>query len=131
MGSAPTPSPAAGSGLQSNMASMLCYIPICLIGLIIAIVFLVMDPYNKNKTVRFNAFQSIFLHIALIAIGIAWQIFVGIMVAMTHGFAVLLFPLGLLLGLGIFVLMLYMCFQAYNGKEVKLPVIGDLAAKQA
>jgi uncharacterized membrane protein len=129
MGSAPTPQ--ASSGMQSNMASMLCYIPVCLIGLIAAILFLVMEPYNKNKTVRFNAFQSIFLHIGLIVIGIAWQIFVAVLSMMTHGLGLILFPIGLLLGLGMLVVMLYMCFQAYNNNEVKLPIIGELAAKQA
>jgi uncharacterized membrane protein len=46
----------------------------------------------------------------------------------THGLGVLLYPL---LSLAGFVLWLYMMFSAYNGKRIKLPVIGDLAEKQA
>ena len=56
--------PPSSSGLTNNVASMLCYFPF-FIGLICSIVFLVVAPYNQNKTVRFNAFQSLFLHFGL------------------------------------------------------------------
>ena len=52
------------SGLQRNVAGMLCYI----LGLITGIIFLVIDPYNKDKFVRFHAFQAIFFHVGMIAI---------------------------------------------------------------
>jgi uncharacterized membrane protein len=47
---------------------------------------------------------------------------------LTHGLGFLLFPL---LSLGFFILWLYMMFTAYNNKRIKLPIIGDLAEKQA
>ncbi len=56
----------ASSGLQRNVAGMLCYI----LGLITGIIFLVIDPYNKDKFVRFHAFQAIFFHVGMIAIGL-------------------------------------------------------------
>ncbi|MGH9584276.1 MAG: DUF4870 domain-containing protein, partial [Bryobacteraceae bacterium] len=78
----------------------------------------------QNKTVRFHAFQSIFLNIAVFAFYVAW----GILSVITHGFGFLLYPL---FGLAFFVLWLYMMFSTYNGKMVNLPVIGDFARKQA
>src|SRR6267154_4263414 len=55
--------PAAGaSGMTDNVAGALCY----LIGFITGILFLVLDPYNKSKFVRFHAFQAIFFHAAFI-----------------------------------------------------------------
>jgi len=36
-----------------------------------------------------------------------------------------------LFGLFFFVLWLYLMFTAYNGKMVKLPLVGELAEKQA
>jgi uncharacterized membrane protein len=114
------PQAATASGMSENVAGALCY----LIGFITGIIFLVLAPYNQNKFVRFHAFQSIFLNVAWIAL---W-ILLGFLTLLTHGIGILLYPL---FGLGFFVLWLYMMFSAYNGKRVKLPVIGDLAEKQA
>jgi uncharacterized membrane protein len=111
-------------GLDTNVASALCY----LFGLITGIIFLVLPPYNQNKTIRFHAFQSIFGHIALIVVGILLSIVLGLFAIVTHGFGFALFPL---YWLCIVALWLYMMYSAYNGKKVKLPVVGDLAEKQS
>lgn len=116
----PPAAPAAASGLTENVASALCY----LFGLVTGIIFLLIAPYNQNKTVRFHAFQSIFLHVAFIVL---W-ILLGFMGILTHGLGFFLYPL---LGLAAIIVWLYMMYSAYNGKKVKLPVIGDLADKQA
>src|SRR5262245_60319726 len=55
--------PAAG-GMADNVASALCYV----LGLITGILFLVLSPYNQNKSIRFHAFQSIFMHVAVIVL---------------------------------------------------------------
>jgi uncharacterized membrane protein len=120
----PGPAPANVSGLTDNVAGALCY----LFGLITGIIFLVIAPYNQNKFVRFHAFQSIFGHIAIIVIWIAYVIISGIIAVITHGIGLFLFPL---FGFLIFVLWLYMMYSAYNKRKVKLPVIGDLAERQA
>jgi uncharacterized membrane protein len=96
--------------------------------LITGIIFLVIAPYNQNKFVRFHAFQAIFAHLAVIVLWIAWVIIGGILAFVTHGFGFFLYPL---FGLLIFILWLYMMYSAYNNKKVKLPVIGDLAERQA
>src|SRR4051794_7462591 len=46
----------ASVGMTNNVAGALCY----LFGFITGIVFLVLEPYNKDRFVRFHAFQSIF-----------------------------------------------------------------------
>lgn len=137
-GASASPGPGAGSsyvppgspasvqapGLTENVASALCY----LFGLITGIIFLVLAPYNQNKTVRFHAFQSIFAHLALIVLGILVSIVLGLFALVTHGFGFALFPLYWLCCLG---LWLYLMYSAYNNKKIKLPVVGDLAEKQA
>src|SRR5579872_5078231 len=65
-GYAPPP-PAAvavpqSAGMEENVASALCY----LFGWITGVIFLVLAPYNQNRTIRFHAFQSIFWNIAII-----------------------------------------------------------------
>lgn len=117
---APPPSSVQGSGLTENLAGALCY----LLGLVTGIIFLVIAPYNQNKFVRFHAFQSIFFNLAWIVFWIIWT-FLSVML---HGIGFLLSPL---IGLAFFVLWLYMMFSAYQNKRVKLPIIGDLAEKQA
>jgi uncharacterized membrane protein len=111
---------AATSGMSENVAAALCY----LFTFVTGIIFLVVAPYNQNKFIRFHAFQSIFFGVAWIAL----YVLVGFLTVVTHGIGILLYPL---IGLAGFVLWLYMMFTAYNSKRVKLPVIGDLAEKQA
>lgn len=105
------------SGLTQNVASALCYA----LGFVTGIIFLVLPPYNRDRTVRFHAFQSIFLNIAFLILTIALP-----MVGHVVGFGLLS-----LVDLAGFVLWIYIMFSVYNGKRVKLPVIGDLAEKQA
>lgn len=117
-------SPAPVGGLQSNVAGALCY----LAGFITGIFFLVVDPYKRDRFVRFHAFQSIFLSVAWFAVYFALSIFLSILPGM-------LWRIGWMLhsavGLGFFLLWLFLMYKAYNNEQFKLPVLGDLAAKQA
>lgn len=98
---------------------MLAYITI-----IPAIVLLLIEPYSRNRFVRFHAWQSIFFNIAW------WVIWIGLHI-------VLHFPLGFLtvliwpiVGLGGFIVWLILVIKANQGQMYKLPVIGDMAEKQ-
>src|SRR4051794_33747386 len=128
-GGAPPPPPgyppvASAAGLTDNVASALCY----LLGFITGIVFLVLAPYNQNRTIRFHAFQSIFMNLAAFVCSFA----LSIMFTMLHFFGAFF---GLFLGpviwLAYMALWIYMMFQAYQGNTIVLPVIGPLAQKQA
>lgn len=124
---APQP-PAQGGGLEPNIASALCY----LLGLLTGILFLALAPYNKNRAIRFHAFQSIFLNVAWIGFWIVLTI-VQIVFNMVHLGIVnmLLGLLSLLLSLGFMVLWVMLMVKAYQGSRLFLPVIGPLAEKQA
>jgi uncharacterized membrane protein len=115
-----TTSVPAASGLSQNAASALCYV----LTFITGIIFLVLEPYNKNPTIRFHAFQAIFFGVAVIALDFALSIVISILHLYLLGF---LFPL---VGLAFFVLWIYMILSAYQGKMVVLPVIGPLAQQQ-
>jgi uncharacterized membrane protein len=112
---------AAVSGLTDNVAGMLAYVTV-----IPAIIFLVMEPYNKSRFIRFHSFQSIFFCVALIALNIALSIFTFI-----PFIGLILVPLHLLIGLGAFALWIILLLKANQGQMFKLPVIGDMAEKQA
>ena len=112
---------AAAAGMTDNAASALCYV----LGLVTGILFLVLAPYNQNRTIRFHAFQSIFLNVAWI---LFWMVFNIVFVAL-HMFSLLF--LSSLISLAFFVLWIYMIITAFQGKTVVLPVIGPIAQKQA
>jgi uncharacterized membrane protein len=121
------PQPAAGTGLTPNVAGALAYV----LGLITGIVFLVIEPYKDDKFVRFHAFQSIFFHVGAIAFWIAWIILSGILGYFLGFLAIVMWGLGMLIGLGILGLWILCMYKAYNNELFRIPFIGDLAAKQA
>jgi uncharacterized membrane protein len=111
----------AGSGLSDNVAGALAYVTI-----IPAIVFLVLEPYNRKRFIRFHAFQCIFFAIAWAVLWIILGI-IGHIPFLGWG-TVLLWPLVSLAGL---IIWLILVLKAYQGQMFKLPVIGDMAEKQA
>ncbi len=112
---------AAGSGLADNVAGALAYVTI-----IPAIVFLILEPFNKKRFVRFHAFQCLFFAVAWTAL---WIILAFIGHIPFLGWAtILLWPLVSLAGL---ILWVVLVVKAYQNQMFKLPVIGDMAEKQA
>jgi uncharacterized membrane protein len=121
----PAATPLEAPGLTDNVAAALCY----LAGFITGIIFLVLSPYNKNRLVRFHAFQSIFANLAVIVLEIALGIFFLLLHVMHLGLLVGI--LGPIIWLAFLVGWLYLMYAAYNNKKIVLPVVGPLAEKQA
>ena len=120
-------SSAASAPMASNVAALLAYLPF--VGWIIAIVFIVVEPYKKDKFVRFHAFQSLFFGIFCF---IQYSV-LGMLVfsaSWSFGFSFFSMIWGLL-RLAIFLCWLFLMFKAYNKEKFRLPVIGDFAAQQA
>lgn len=115
---------AAGTTLQSNVAGSLCY----LLGFLTGIFFLVTDPYRRDHFVRFHAFQAIFLSLAAIAALFMVFIVLAIVPESLRRVFRLLYAA---FGLGAFLLWLVLMHKARNREQFRLPIIGDLAAKQA
>lgn len=110
--------------MADNVASALCYA----LGFITGIIFLIMEPYNRNPVVRFHAFQSIFMSVGLIAVRIALSIVFGILMGISGVFMGL--AIFALYGLFCFILWLYMLIMTYQGKTIVLPIVGPIAQKQ-
>lgn len=116
------PAPAvAQQGMTDNVAGMLAYITI-----IPAIIFLVMEPYNRNRFIRFHSFQCLFFCAALIVLHVGLGIF-----GIVPGVALLTFPLHMLINVGAFIVWIVLLIKANQGQMYKLPFIGDLAQQQA
>lgn len=117
-------------GLDKNVGSLLCYLPICLISVIYSIIVIVSD--KENKDVRFHAFQSLLLSVAYIVVIIAVQILGA--VAGAAGSGALAAVVGLL-GIAVIVAflgaMIFGMIKGYQGAQFKFPVVGDMAEKWA
>lgn len=100
------------TGLNQNVAGLLCY----LIGWVTGLIFFLIE--KENKFVRFHAMQSMitFGGLTVLFMVIGYVPFIGWM----------LLPF---LGLLQLVLWILLMVKAYQGEQFKLPVIGDLAEK--
>jgi uncharacterized membrane protein len=125
---APPPAAAQSTtgGMSDNVVGMLCYITI-----IPAIIFLVMEPYNKSRFVRFHAFQNIFLHVAGLVLWIALIIISAVLAFIPVLGHLVGFLLWMTLSIGLLIVWIILLIKANQGLMFKLPVIGDLAEKQA
>ena len=94
----------SSTGLEENVAGLLCYV----VGWITGLIFFLIE--KDNKFVKFHAMQSIITFGACTILGfipiVNW--FIGIVAL---------------------VLWILLMIKAYQGEKFKLPVIGDLAEK--
>jgi uncharacterized membrane protein len=96
-----------------------------------AIIFLMIEPYNKDRYVRFHAFQSLFFNIAWIIIWIA-MIFVGMVLGLVPVVGLLIHILiDFVIGLGGLILWVILVIKAYSNQKFQLPVIGKMAEEQS
>jgi uncharacterized membrane protein len=125
-GPAPAPPPAGygttagpATPMAENVAGMLAYFTI-----IPAIIFLLIEPYNRNRFVRFHSFQCLFTCAALIVIQLVLSVF-------SHIIPVFMFGVWGLLGLAEVALWILLVVKAYQHEMFKLPIVGDFAEQQA
>jgi uncharacterized membrane protein len=94
--------------------------------LVPAVIFLVMEPYNRNRFIRFHSWQSLLFNVAWFVLWFVLRIIVHIPI---FGWLTIFFwPIVFLAGFMIWVVLV---LKAAQGQWFKLPVIGDLAEKQA
>jgi uncharacterized membrane protein len=123
----PTPAPPASYGstgapsapMEENIAGMLAYFTI-----IPAIIFLLIEPYNRNRFVRFHSFQCLFTAAALVVLHICLSF-------VSYALPLMMFPIWGLLGLAELALWVLLVIKAYQHQLFKLPIVGDFAEKQA
>lgn len=113
--------------MTRNVAGALAYS----LGIVTGILFLVLEPYRRDRFVRFHAMQSIFYFVFAVAFSIAWRITIGILMSISGWIFFLAFPIRLIISLAMFGLWLYLMYQAYNDREFRIPILGAIASKQA
>lgn len=114
------------TGIAANIAGLLCYV----LGWISGLIFFLIE--KENKFVRFHALQSMIAFGALFILNIAIGMFIRIFAEIGVGFLYPLFTLiNVLLALTALILWILLMIKAYQGEKFKLPIIGDIAEKNA
>ncbi len=103
----------SSTGLEPNLAALFSY----LAGFVSGIIFFVIE--KDNKFVRFHAMQSMILFGVL---------FVLQMVLLFTIIFIVLLPV---VNLAALIMWVIMMVKAYKGEKFKLPIIGDIAEKNA
>jgi uncharacterized membrane protein len=109
--------------MEENLAAALCYIPI------IGLVFLLVPPYNKNRTIRFHAWQSLLYFAAWVVVAIGLGV-LGVLLGFAHLW-VIWGLLSRLVELAFFLGLIFAAVKAYQRERLFLPIIGPIAEKQA
>ena len=104
----------SSTGMQANFAALLSYV----LGLITGLIFFLVE--KDNKFVKFHAMQSIVFSVGMFVVS-----FILVMIPVIGILA------NLLLQIAALVAWIVCMIKAYQGEYFKLPVIGDIAAKQA
>ncbi len=110
--------------LPEKLAGALAYI------FVLAIVFLLVEPYSKNRFVRFHSFQSLGLCLAAVIAGAALRLASFLLFFIPAVGPLLVLLISMLLGLGFFAVWAVVVVKALQGEMFELPVIGPFAAQQ-
>jgi uncharacterized membrane protein len=102
------------TGMDENVAGLLCYV----LGWVTGLIFFLIE--KKNKFVRFHALQSIIVFgvLTLASIILTWIPIIG-------------WVIGWIIWVLAIVLWILLMVKAYQGEKFKLPWSGNLAEKNA
>jgi uncharacterized membrane protein/ribosomal protein L40E len=110
--------------ISNRTASILCYIPV--FGVIPAIIFLASHRFRRNIWVRFDAFQSLYLFVVWLILSSALPTLVSGWPG--WGLEHVLFGL---VKLAVTLSWIFLLVRAAQTRQVRIPIIGDLAARSA
>ena len=116
-------------GLPETVAGALAYCTI-----LPAIFFLLVEPYSRDRFVRFHSLQCIGLWLAALVMGAALRLagFLLFFVPVLGHLAVLLLSLlSMVVTLGFFVTWVVLIVKALQGERFELPVIGEFAEQKS
>lgn len=117
------PPPRPGEPLSSvdpRTASVLCYVPG--IGWIVSIVVLAADRFRRNRTVRFHAFQGLYLFVA-------WLMADWVLRPMFNAFLMPELRLYRVVELVLLGMSVFMMLKAAQNEAFSLPLFGELAQR--
>ncbi len=112
--------PDFAAGFSPRTASILCYIP--WVGWVAAIVVLASNSFRNNRTVRFHAFQGLYLFVG-------WLLVQWVFKPLSFFTPGPHIPIAALLQLAIMAVWIFMMVKTSQEQVYSLPIIGELAEK--
>jgi uncharacterized membrane protein len=113
-----------------NIAALLGYLPICAVNLILSIIWLVTEP-KENKFLRFHAMQSLLLIGGMIVAYVVLFVCAIVLVNISSALGVLIWLVELAVFAGYLILSVVGMIKANQGQMWKMPIVGDIAEKNA
>jgi uncharacterized membrane protein len=108
------------TGPQSKPIAALTY----LLGFVTGVIFLYLEPYDKDEFVRFHAKQSIVYSIACFVVNIILSVFIAVLPGALGGIVRFLQSL---INLGFAVFWVFLMYKAYSGERYRIPELADWA----
>lgn len=96
-----------------------------------AIVFLVLEPYKKNRFVRFHSLQCLLLWLAGILLAIALKLAGLLLFIIPVAGPLLVLLLSMVVGLAAVAIWLVLVVKAFQGVTFRLPLLGDFALQHS
>lgn len=109
-------------GLSPRTAAVLCYVPF--LGWLAAIAVLASARFRQNRTVRFHAFQGLYLFVAYLIVDWVVRPFFRMLPGPS-------LQLDKLLGLALLAVWIFMIVKTSQQETYSLPVLGELAERSA
>ncbi len=111
--------------LPETLAGALAYFTI-----LPAIVFVFVEPYSKNRFVRFHSFQCIGLWLAGVVIGAVLRIVGFVLFFVPVLGHLLVWLMSMVVSLAFVAVWVVLVVKALQGEMFKLPLVGDFAERQ-
>lgn len=107
--------------IDTNLALTVCYLPLGIVSLA-ACVLVFMSKSDNNRLARYHAVQAALIAVLVLVVtgvvGVVGAIpFIGILAGL----------LQIVIAMGYFIFSAKMAYEAFRGKDVKLPLIGSFA----
>ena len=96
-----------------------------------AIVFLLVEPYSKNRFLRFHSFQCIGVCLAAVVIGAILRVTGFVLFFIPVLGHLLVWLVSMVVSLAFFMIWVVLVVKALQGEMFKLPIVGDFAEQQS
>ena len=111
--------------LPETLAGALAYF------LVPAILFLLVEPYKKNRFVRFHSFQCIGVWLAAVVMGAVLRILGLLLFVIPVLGHLLVWLVSMVVILAFIMIWIVLVLKALLGEMFKLPLVGEFAERQA
>ncbi|WP_051669644.1 zinc-ribbon domain-containing protein [Bryobacter aggregatus] len=106
--------------LDENTAAVLCYIPF--VGWLFSIIVLSSERFRRNNTVRFHAFQGLYMFVA-------WLIYDWVIAGLLYDIMPRAYLITRAVKLGLTAAWIFLIYKTSQRQVVRIPFIGELADK--